>query len=226
MCTQTVRKKICHIKVKTKQMQKTCNSYEKVSKDSARTLMKGETYIYVETSTNLTSITYSFYETNQSQYYEKGKRMYSITYNRFFEAIVSDKNYKVIGIIRGRGGDWNYEDKFDNSNDMNVVLSFFPSLDAHLCDMRMTFEDGTKYKLKKPKARGWSRFVLDFDYLNTVFSSSLFNFKVVSCGNEERLHMIAGKLKRRSMFDSNKYHIITNFDTLQASILFFFKSLG
>ncbi len=192
-----------------------------------RNFMKGEFYICVEKSSPTPlSTNFYFYKTNNSQYYTKGSLMYSITYNRFHEAIVYDENHIAIGKIRGRGYDWNYEGNNDKINNMNVILSYFPSLDSNICDLKIKLENNNKYKLDKPKPRGWSKFVLDFEHLNNILVPSIYNFKVVSDNDDENLVMISGKLKKRNFIEHTKYHIITNMNSLQASLIFFFKHLG
>ena len=131
--------------------------------------MKGESYLHIEKKTTPVNITYYFYSTNKSEFYTKGDLLYYIVYNRFHLMNVFDGvTNQLIGKIRGRNSDWNYESmprmNSSETESINVILTYFASLGIEQPDLRITCGNGNKYKLEKPKARGFARYVLDFDY--------------------------------------------------------------
>lgn len=195
--------------------------------------MKGEEYINI-TKQFGTSVVYNCYSSVVDDMYVNQNLLYTIKFNYLHTAHVYDKCGNVMGMIEGRGTDWNYSSYLPDSANINISIYDFPSTDGSQMDIRVKVDNWNgeteSYRTEKPKQKGWYKHSLDFKYMNKHLRPSQSNFKLIKSNKDivsgvtsDSYVMISGKLKKHQL-NNKKYHCITNLNILDAFIIFCVKN--
>lgn len=210
------------------------NKYAKeifVEKDTQLfNFMKGEEYVNITKDSNIRQVVYNCYAGTKMNLYDTNELLYSIKFNYFHKGVVYDSCSNELGVIDGRNEYWTYTSSVDHSS-INMSLFDFSKLSGTQMDIRVKISKGREYPVEqhqseKPKAVGWFKHTLNFEYLNKHMKASQSNFKLYQTDNHNIEHttMVSSKLKKLSVFGKKQYHCVFNINKLDTFIIFCIKN--